>query len=107
MCSFFGTQKATLPSLGPLAKASRAKVVPIYGAYRRETGKLTIYVEPAMEDYPTGDPQQDAQRMNQEVEKLINHAPEQYMWTLMLLKTRPPGELRVYPSDNHPYQKIL
>lgn len=107
MCQFFGTQKATLPSLGPLAKASRAKVIPVMGAYRSETGKMTIYIEPPMDNFPIGDAQDDAQHMSHVVERLISLAPEQYMWTLMILKTRPEGELRVYPSKHHPYRKVL
>ncbi|MFB3103794.1 MAG: hypothetical protein ACE1ZA_02595, partial [Pseudomonadales bacterium] len=40
-------------------------------------------------DFPTGDRDKDATRMNQVLEQGIRKMPAQYMWTLKLFKTRP------------------
>lgn len=93
---FFATQKATLPVLGKLAKLSKAKVIPMYIGYNSKTHQLDLHVLKAMENYPSGDDLQDTTQMNQAVEQLIQCAPEQYMWTLKLLKTRPEGEDKIY-----------
>jgi len=93
---FFATKKATLPVLGKLAKLTKAKVIPMYIGYNSNSHQLDLHVLPALENYPTGDEQHDATQMNVAVEQLIQHAPEQYMWTLTLLKTRPEGEAKIY-----------
>ena len=49
-----------------------------------------------MESFPGDDEQLDAARMNEELEKLIMQAPEQYMWSLRLFQTRPNGEPNPY-----------
>lgn len=93
---FFGQPAATLTALGRLARMCDAVVVPSFTYYVPGTGRYEHRMFPALENFPTGDAQRDAQRMNQELEKLIGLAPEQYMWTMRLFKTRPPGESGVY-----------
>ncbi|NIP73526.1 MAG: lysophospholipid acyltransferase family protein [Gammaproteobacteria bacterium] len=93
---FFGQPAATLTALGRLAQMCDAVVVPTYTYYVPGTGRYEHRMFPALEDFPTGDAERDARRMNQELEKLIGLAPEQYMWTMRLFKTRPPGESTVY-----------
>ncbi|MPW29477.1 lauroyl-Kdo(2)-lipid IV(A) myristoyltransferase [Agarivorans sp. B2Z047] len=87
MTPLFATKKATLPVLGKMTKLSGAKVVPIYAGYDSELHKVKLFIHPAMQDFPSKDVAQDTLRMNQEVEKLISRSPEQYMWTLKLLRT--------------------
>ncbi|UPW16904.1 lauroyl-Kdo(2)-lipid IV(A) myristoyltransferase [Agarivorans sp. TSD2052] len=87
MTPLFATQKATLPVLGKMTKLSGAKVVPIYAGYDSESHKVKLYIHPPMQDFPSNDVANDTLRMNQEVEKLILRSPEQYMWTLKLLRT--------------------
>ncbi|WP_432459548.1 MULTISPECIES: lauroyl-Kdo(2)-lipid IV(A) myristoyltransferase [unclassified Agarivorans] len=87
MTPLFATQKATLPVLGKMAKLSGAKVIPIYAGYDSERHKVKLYIHPPMQDYPSADVADDTLRMNQEVEKLIQRSPEQYMWSLKLLRT--------------------
>ncbi len=93
---FFATQKATLPVLGKMAKIGKAKVIPIYTAYNDVTQQFDIYIHPSLRDFPTGDDQKDAEIMNGEIEALIQHAPEQFMWTLKFFKTRPEGDIDIY-----------
>ena len=49
-----------------------------------------------LENYPTGDEYEDTKIMNQALEELVRIAPQQYMWTLKLFKTRPEGESDPY-----------
>ena len=93
---FFATQKATLPVLGKLAKLSKAKVLPVYMSYNDKKHCLDMHLLAPLKDYPSGDEIKDTQVMNQAIEELILCAPEQYMWTLKLLKTRPEGQKKIY-----------
>lgn len=92
----FGVSKATLPTMGRLARLSQAVVIPAFSYYVPEAGRYELILLPAIEDYPSGDPHTDALRMNQVMEELVRLQPEQYMWTLKLFRTRPPGEKAVY-----------
>lgn len=87
MAPLFAAKKATLPVLGKMTQLSGAKVVPIYAGYDSELHKVKLYIHPPMQDFPSQDVAQDTLRMNQEVEKLILRSPEQYMWSLKLLRT--------------------
>ncbi|MHA2939825.1 lauroyl-Kdo(2)-lipid IV(A) myristoyltransferase [Vibrio sp. RC27] len=88
---FFGTEKATLKGFGKLAKLTNAKIVPILPAYNEKLHKYEVFILPALENFPTGDEEQDARKMNQAIEELLTGREEHYMWNLPLLKTRPDG----------------
>ncbi|AJR07222.1 lauroyl-Kdo(2)-lipid IV(A) myristoyltransferase [Photobacterium gaetbulicola] len=88
---FFATTKATIAGLGRLAKLSRAKIVPLYSIYNSETGKYEIDIYPPLSPFPLDTEEQDARLMNQCIEQYVTERPEQYMWILRLLKTRPEG----------------
>lgn len=92
---FFGTTKATISGLGRLSKVSKAKIVPLFAMYNAETGKYQLDFYPAL-PFPTGDEHQDARMMNECIEKYVNKHPEQYMWILRLLKTRPDTDINPY-----------
>lgn len=92
---FFASNKATMKGLGKLAKLSNAKVVPMLPAYNAETGKYELFISPPLENFPSGDETTDALIMNQALEAMIAKHPEQYMWVLNLLRTRPDGS-RLY-----------
>ncbi|MFW5452113.1 lipid A biosynthesis acyltransferase [Thioalkalivibrio sulfidiphilus] len=93
---FFGVPKATLPALGRLAKLTGAAVLPSLSVYLPEEDVYEMRLEPPLEDYPTGDAEEDARRMNQAIEASIRRHPAQYLWTLKYFKTRPAGEKKVY-----------
>ncbi|MFT5755982.1 MAG: KDO2-lipid IV(A) lauroyltransferase [Alteromonadaceae bacterium] len=60
---------------------------------RNEDGSgYTIEFSPVLENFPTGDDEQDLIRVNQELEKEILKKPEQYMWLHRRFKTRPNKE---------------
>jgi len=86
---FYGTQKATLPIIGRLAKLGRAVVVPFYTSYNEKTAKYDITFHAPLKDIPSGEDLTDTKIMNKAIERLIDEDPSQYMWALKLLKTRP------------------
>ncbi len=85
---FFATQKATIAGLGRLSKLSKAKIVPLFSMFNTETGQYELDFYPEL-PLPTGDEHQDARMMNECIENYVSKHPEQYMWILRLLKTRP------------------
>ncbi|MEI6896604.1 MAG: lauroyl-Kdo(2)-lipid IV(A) myristoyltransferase [Psychromonas sp.] len=93
---FYGTQKATLPIIGRLAKLGRAVVIPFYTSYNQETAKFDVIFHAPLTDIPTGDPLKDTQIMNKAIEKLIDEDRSQYMWSLTLLRTRPEKGDKIY-----------
>ncbi|RJG49540.1 lauroyl-Kdo(2)-lipid IV(A) myristoyltransferase [Motilimonas pumila] len=93
---FFATTKATISGLGKLSKVSRAKIVPLFSMYNVTTGKYEIDIQPELDPFPLESEEQDARLMNQCIENYVNQHPEQYMWILRLLKTRPDGEPNPY-----------
>ena len=93
---FFGIPAATVTALPGLARLCNAVVVPFTTVYEPARGQYVVHIFPALEDYPSGDDQADVVRMNAEIERLIRLAPDQYMWSLRLFKTRPGGEKGPY-----------
>lgn len=95
---FFATQKATIAGLGRLSTLSKARIVPLFAMFNTQTGCYELDFYPQL-PFPTGDEQQDARMMNECIEAYVTQHPEQYMWILRLLKTRP-------DSDVNPYSQI-
>jgi lauroyl/myristoyl acyltransferase len=93
---FFGVPAATLPTLGRLAALTGADVVPCFTRMLPGGRGYRVTLEPALADFPSGDPVADAGRMNAVLEAGIRAAPEQYMWTFRLFRTRPDGARSPY-----------
>ncbi|MCK9283899.1 MAG: lipid A biosynthesis acyltransferase [Rhodocyclaceae bacterium] len=92
---FFGVQAATLTAVARLAKLSGAKVLPVV-THRAARGYVTNIGAP-WQNFPSGDTEADAARMNGEIERAIVAADAaQYLWSHKRFKTRPPGEKAVY-----------
>lgn len=86
---FFATQKATIKGLGKLSKLTKAKIVPVFSMYNLDSGQYELDILPALSPFPNDSEEQDARMMNICIENYVNEHPEQYMWILRLLKTRP------------------
>ncbi len=93
---FFNTPKATLTTMGRLAKIGKAAVIPCITIFNGEACRYECHLLPALDDFPSGDEVRDARRINEALEDLIRIAPEQYLWTLKYFKTRPEGEPPAY-----------
>lgn len=93
----FGIPAATVTATATFARLGKALVVP-FTQTRLPGGKgYQLTVHPPLENFPAGDEEADALRINQWVEQVILQQPEQYMWVHRRFKTRPEGEARPYP----------
>ncbi|RMF17301.1 MAG: LpxL/LpxP family Kdo(2)-lipid IV(A) lauroyl/palmitoleoyl acyltransferase [Gammaproteobacteria bacterium] len=88
---FFGQPAATLTTTARLAQRTSAAVVP-FSHFREHDNTYTLYFEPALENYPSGDDIADATRTNQAIEQAILKHPEQYYWVHRRFKTEPDGQ---------------
>lgn len=93
---FFGEPAATLTSLGRIAAHVQAAVLPVYTRRRADGHGYDVVIEPPLADFPSGDPEHDATRMNAVLEAGVRAAPSQYLWTFKRFKNRPPGAASVY-----------
>lgn len=93
---FLGTVKATLPVVGRLAQAGNAQVLPVKIGYNQVTRQFDLTVMPAIAAEDMVGKESEALALNKAVEQVILAYPEQYMWFLRLLKTRPEGQASIY-----------
>ncbi|SEA99885.1 lipid A biosynthesis lauroyl acyltransferase [Paraburkholderia sartisoli] len=93
---FFGVPACTLTAVGRLAKVGRAQVVPFIGEVLPDYKGYRLKVFKPWDNYPTGDDDLDARRMNAFLEEQIPDVPEQYYWVHKRFKTRPPGDPSFY-----------
>jgi Kdo2-lipid IVA lauroyltransferase/acyltransferase len=93
---FFGVPTCTLTAVGRLAKVGNAQVVPFIGEVLPNYKGYRLKVFKPWDNYPTGDDDADARRMNAFLEEQIPLMPEQYYWVHKRFKTRPPGVPSVY-----------
>jgi KDO2-lipid IV(A) lauroyltransferase len=93
---FFGIPAATVTALSRIAETTNAAVVPCVSRILPNGKGFEVRFYPALENFPGKDPVEDAQRMNQEIEKWVREMPEQYMWSYRRFKTRPNNEPSLY-----------
>lgn len=95
---FFGVLAATNTSLSRLAKLGNALVVPFF-TVRQAEGYRLIFL-PALDHFPSGDQQVDADRVNQLLEQQIRQVLPQYLWTHRRYKDCPEGGNRYTNKDS-------
>ena len=93
---FFGVPAATITATHHLARMSGAVVIPFFHRRLPDGGGYVLRLAPPMPDFPGNDAAADTMRVNEEVERMVREAPEQYLWVHKRFKTRPPGEPRIY-----------
>ncbi|WP_064792267.1 lauroyl-Kdo(2)-lipid IV(A) myristoyltransferase [Shewanella woodyi] len=93
---FLGTVKATLPVVGRLAQAGNAQVLPVKIGYDQRSRRYELTVMSAISPDEMQGKENEAIALNRAVEQVIQAYPEQYMWFLKVLKTRPEGESPLY-----------
>jgi KDO2-lipid IV(A) lauroyltransferase len=93
---FFGVPTATITGLSRIARIARAAVVPIVTRQLPGGQGYVVRFYPAWTDFPTGNDEADARRMNAFIEERVLEMPEQYHWLHKRFKTRPPGAKPVY-----------
>ena len=89
---FFGVPAATLTALSRLAQITGAVVIPVQAQQLPWGRGYELVFQPALENFPTGDPMEDTTRMNRIIETAVRTMPEQYFWSHRRFKTRPEGE---------------
>ncbi len=93
---FFGQQAAMLTTTSRIARMTGAAVVPLL-PYRLPNGQgYGAEILPALDQFPSGDDQQDAQRIMSLVESWISRYTAQYVWVHRRFKTRPNENDDVY-----------
>lgn len=96
---FFYQPTATARGLLELARLGRARVVPMFPVKDPVTGRVTVYLEPAFEDFPGADPVADLTRFNAFLERRIRTAPAQYWWLHRRFKSTPEGHAPRYSES--------
>jgi KDO2-lipid IV(A) lauroyltransferase len=86
---FAEPQACTTTGTSGIAKESNCKVITTIVYRNSDKSGYTIKLSPALDNYPTGDDEADATRINKLIETNIMYAPEQYMWLHRRFKTRP------------------
>jgi len=85
---FFGMTAATVPATARLVKMSGAAVIPFIPR-REKDGTYTLTIGEALTGFPVGDDIEDAQTINDLIERQVRIAPEQYLWIHRRFKTQP------------------
>jgi KDO2-lipid IV(A) lauroyltransferase len=93
---FFGIPAATMTTLGRLTKILDAAVIPCFTRQLPWGQGYEAMLKPPLDNFPTGDPEADARRMNEAIEVAVREMPEQYFWVHKRFKTRPEGEPDFY-----------
>ncbi|QOC21842.1 lipid A biosynthesis acyltransferase [Wenzhouxiangella sp. AB-CW3] len=99
---FFGIETATANAIVELARLGRAVVVPMYPVKDEASGRVSVHIEPAFEDFPGDDTRRDLARFNAFLERHVRQAPAQYWWLHRRFKTTPPGESDRYQRPGSP-----
>lgn len=86
---FFGIKTATVTAMSRLCGITGAKVIPLITCQTGAGYEAQFY--PAWENFPSGDVEADARRVNAFLEDRIREMPDQYFWVHKRFKTRPPG----------------
>lgn len=95
---FFGIPAATVTGLSRLARLSKARVVPIFYHARSDGPGYRVVLKPALEGFPSGDDQADAERMNRVIEEAVRAHPAQYFWAHRRFKSQPDPSVNMYPG---------
>ena len=91
---FFGIKTATVTAISRLCAITGAKVIPLITRQTERGYEARFY--PAWKDFPSGDVEADARRVNAFLEDRIREMPDQYFWVHKRFKTRPAGEQSLY-----------
>ena len=77
---FFGRAAPSSSSVARIAQGRGCAVLPLF-CQRRQDGKgYVLRIEEPLQDFPSGDPVADAERLNTVMERHIAEIPEQYYW---------------------------
>lgn len=104
---FFGVQASALTAPARFAKIANAAVVPYYIMRKPNGAGYKLVIFPALENFPSGNIEDDVKVINETLEFLIMKNPDQYLWVHKRYKNRPEGESRIYPETAKEKRKRL
>lgn len=87
---FFGIDAATNTGTSRISKIAKAKVIPFFAFRLANKGYLLRFL-PALDNFPSDDPKQDALRINKIIEDQVREFTNQYLWTHRRYKDDPKG----------------
>lgn len=87
---FFGTPTMHTTATATLARLGKAVVVPFF-PQRLDDGRYLLRLLPALDDFPSDDPEADVMRYIHLLEQHIRRCPEQYFWIHRKFKDLPEG----------------
>ncbi|MFQ5634077.1 MAG: LpxL/LpxP family Kdo(2)-lipid IV(A) lauroyl/palmitoleoyl acyltransferase [Gammaproteobacteria bacterium] len=87
---FFGVPAMTNCALTHIARLGDAQVVPFLPRRRADYRGYVAEFLPPLADFPSGDEEADARRVNRLFEEHIRKVPAQYYWVHRRFKNRPP-----------------
>ena len=93
---FFGKPAATITGLSRIAQLAGAAIVPCITRQVPGGAGYVVRLYPAWTEFPSGNLEADACRMNAFIEERVREMPEQYYWLHKRFKTRPEGEANPY-----------
>jgi KDO2-lipid IV(A) lauroyltransferase len=93
---FFGVPTATITASTRLAASGKAAILPYYPERKSDGNGYVLWIEPPLDNFPSGDEVIDATAINATIEKFVIKNPDQYMWMHPRFKTRPEGEPDIY-----------
>lgn len=93
--NFFGQETASMTLLSRLAKATGAELLSGF-AKRHEDGRYKVVIRPVDPLLLSKQLEESVEGMNKTVERLINEAPEQYLWTYKRFRIDPKGKRKIY-----------
>ena len=93
---FFGIQTSTITTTMRIATLGNAIVIPYFTERLADRSGYRLQFLPALDNFPSGNDNTDATRINQIIEEKVREIPAQYLWTHRRFKTRPEGEKSFY-----------
>ena len=93
---FFGYPTATISATSRIADISKSPVILLTHYRLKDDKNYQICLSKPLKNFPSGALVLDASRINEQVEKAIQRAPEQYWWLHRRFKTSPKGGNRPY-----------
>ena len=97
---YFGVEKATIATLGRLARMCDAEIIPCMTWIEPERGGYRVVIEEPLAGLASDDEATAAARMNRAMEAMLRERPDQYMWGMRFFNTRPEGQGSPYRHEN-------
>ena len=88
---FFGVPAATLTASARIVQMTKVPVLMV-SQHRNPDNTYRIDIHPPLTNFPTGDDEVDATRLNAELEAIVRTEPTQYVWVHRRFKTQPDGK---------------